>query len=232
MSTELHAAVTALAEAAQRFTDTGGTDHQAADPLADMSSQIESLTQQVAQAQATVDEFGARVSDGLAAFQVSASSEAQGAAQSIDELLGEIDQCFDLAEQALNDAARGFDTAADDVAEALDMHAEAWRAGAQDTLMRGLEQGYDSAIADADDAQRQALAAQVSQLDDALEAQLALLLGALDAVREALTDALDGSQAQRAATQPALDAVDAVMDPLMEQVERVKDLASSVGISV
>lgn len=239
MSTELQDAVAALVDAAQRLVDAAQRleDDSAAaseisEALAEISAQLDALVQQAGEAQSPVDDLGARVCDGLAAFQVTASSETQGAGQSIDALLEEIDQCFDIAEQALNEATRGFDATLDEVAQAFDKHVEAWRACAHDTLLHGLEQAYSHSVAEADDAQRKALAAHAAQLDEALDAQLSLLLDSLNAVREALSEALDGAQTQRAATQPALDAVQAVLDPLLEQVERVKDLASSVGISV
>ena len=207
-------------------------DDGAADLLDALAAALADLNQQVQESADAALESSERALSQLAAWQTAATAEVDDTVQALDGLIERIDEFAD----GLRDEAGQFSDACGDasgeVADASAEFADKLGEAAQGVLLTPLTEAFEGRVAEVDALQRQAIDACADRLDEAAAELQSLLLAALADARETLSAAIRQSEGERAATQPLLDAVQVVLDPLLEQVERVTGLAEAVGISV
>lgn len=207
-------------------------DDGAADLLDALAAALADLNQQVQESADAALESSERALSQLAAWQTVATAEVDDTVQALDGLIARIDEFADGLRDEAGQFSDACGDAAGEVADASVEFADGLGEAAQGVLLTPLTEAFEGRIAEVDALQRQALDACADRLDEAAAELQGLLLAALADARETLSAAIRQSEGERAATQPLLDAVQVVLDPLLEQVERVTGLAEAVGISV
>lgn len=103
---------------------------------------------------------------------------------------------------------------------------------AQRELTDQLRQQYDDRLSSGADQIVSAVGQFSASAEEITKQLIGLLAQAVMGLADAVEESVRQAESERAPAQMALDSVKIVLDPLMEEVGRVKDLAGSVGISI
>jgi hypothetical protein len=230
-----------LAEAVQDVaTKIGQLQQHLAEPfadddreaLADAVGSLQALGEDVDEATSALNAQGERAQELIAALQADVDGEAANVLEACGSVRGCIDAQHAELTAALAQARAGFDDVTNGIVADMKRHQQETLDRLRSTLLDSVQKTFVAQIAGADAAQREQVRALNGEIERTLELLMELIESALKSVSDSLNAALDSAAGERRATQPALDAVSAVLDPLLEQVERVKGLASSVGIDI
>ena len=202
------------------------------DRLTAITEEVHELGAEVERTAATVSAAGERAAEGMAALQASVVSAAGDSLEGGETAVQALDDQCDELSAAVAQTRESFAAAVAQLTQATRNHAEQFKAAARESLFEPLRENFSDAMERGDSSHLSQLDSLLSEVEASVERLADLLVEALTALGRSLSDATDGSSAERAALEPALDAVQVVLDPLLEQVERVKDLASMVGIDV
>lgn len=197
-----------------------------------LAAALADLNQQVQEGADAACECSERTLDQLAAWQTAAAAAVAGTVEALDGLIERIDEFADGLRDGTGQFSDACGDAAGEVADASAEFADGLDQAAQGVLLAPLTESFAGRIAEVDALQRQAVDACADRLEEAAGELQAMVSAALADARETLSAAIRQSEGERAATQPLLDAVQVVLDPLLEQVGRVTGLAEAVGISV
>ena len=138
-------------------------------------------------------------------------------------------------ERELEDAFARMQTGLGDalaqIGAAYDEHLRALEASQRELVSQVGQHGSDQLAAGAHQIVN-ALGQFSASAEDLARRLVDLLSRAVMGLADAVEQSVHHAESERASVQFALDAVKVVLDPLLDEVERVKDLAESVGVSL
>lgn len=153
-----------------------------------------------------------------------AGADAASAVARIGDEERELDESFSRLQASLGDTLSRISAAYDEYLHALE--------ATQRELAEYVAQRSDEQLTAGTDQIVSALGQFTASAEDIVRQLIELLAQAVMGLADAVEQSVQHAESERAPAQLALDAVKLVLDPLMEEVGRVKDLAESVGVSV
>jgi uncharacterized phage infection (PIP) family protein YhgE len=153
-----------------------------------------------------------------------AGAESSAAIARIGDEERELEDAFARMQAGLGDALG-------QIGAAYDEHVHALEAAQRELANQVGQHGSDQLAAGADQIVN-ALVQFSASAEDLVRRLVDLLSQAVMGLADAVEQSVHHAQSERAPVQFALDAVKVMLDPLLEEVDRVKDLAESLGVSL
>lgn len=206
-------------------------DDVGSDALDEVGESLHALTERAPSAGNEFKQADQAITDGLHDTISSiedrvhtAGADAASAVARIGDEERELDDAFSRLQAGLGDTLSRMSAAYDEHLHALE--------AAQRDLAEHVAQHCGDQLAAGADRIVDALGQFTASAEDIVRQLIDLLAQAVMGLADAVEQSVQHAESERVPAQLALDAVKVVLDPLMEEVGRVKDLAESVGVSV
>lgn len=224
-------AVPQAASAADPSAAAGALESQEAE-TAQARQQVADLIALLAETRAQTENSIDGAADACSNLLEQAQDQVQGVVDAVEGLVSGLDDAYEELDAAAGETSAQIDSALGAGREAYEQHAQIVGPDTVAVLERQLLESFQDKIQQADAAFARNLQGLRQEANGALDEVSEILNQAAEQLVSMVESVIRDSQGERGTTQAAADVVQAVTEPIRREIERVADLASSVGISL
>lgn len=218
-----------LGEQVQALQDK--TDDIDAQPIAEVEEALGDVLEKMQGVGEDMRQANESVLDAITATQSTIAEHTTATRGHVDNALHMLDEQTSQLNDVMQRTRDAILASTDQIAQAFSTHAEELKS-AEAELIECLKRAFVEQLDSGNAISLEHIQDFLQTIDKSMQELFNVLASALGTLANALKDALGQAERERAPAQLALDQVKVVLDPLMDQVQRILSLAETVGVSV